>query len=451
MRVRVRLVLGALAGTALGVTGVMTAISAAALTVTTTTYTIGVDNASPSGHDYQYVDFFPRGLPLTGEGQVSSTVIPDDSTVDFKWNSGSPDGFHTATLLKAGTAPGAATWGSDHPLVVPEGENAEPGQLQINPGVAFPSSPGCGFGPQAACDYSGSELNSGALPTASGAVFSVHIFLDTSQPTTIHFVCLIHPGMQGALTIVPNVSEISSSLSTQATLDAAAATQYAADTQEANTAENQANSKAVTQNADGTHTITMSAGTASAHVEVAEMLPSRVEIRPSDHVKWVTGTKSDIHTVTFPPGSNPTTEPLPFVCESAGGPDTAATGPPPTGCGTNPALFEIHFNPGAVGGTVIGTSSTVATSGVIANPPAPFPTGYTFSFPNSGTFAYQCRIHDHMVGTIVVNPAQAVSHPAVLAQTGGGRFPFSPLPVAVGSALALLGLAGLGLRRRSRV
>ena len=448
MRLRIRLVLGVLAGTALGIAGLTAMVSAGA--TTPTTYTIGVDNLSPSGHDYEYVDFFPRGLPLTGEGQVSSTVIPDDSTVAFKWNSGSPDGFHTATLLKAGTAPGAATWGSDHPLVVPESENAEPGQLQINPAVAFPSSPGCGFGPQAACDFSGgSELNSGALPTASGAVFSVHIFLDTSQPTTIHFVCLIHPGMQGALTIVPNVSEISSSLSTQATLDAAAATQYAIDTQEANAAENQANSKAVAQNADGTHTITMSAGTSSPHVEVAEMLPARVEIRPGDQVKWTTGTRSDIHTVTFPLGTDPATEPLPFVCESAGA-DTAATGPPPTGC-SNPALFENHFNPAPVGGTVISSPTTVATSGVIANPPAPFPTSFTFAFPNSGTFAYQCRIHDHMVGTIVVNPAQAVSHPAVLAQTGGGRFPFSRVPVAVGSALALLGLAGLGLRRRSRV
>jgi plastocyanin len=422
---------------------------------TSTTFTIGVDNVSPAGHDYEYVDFFPRGLPLTGEGQVSSTVIPDDSTVDFKWNSGSPDGFHTATLLKAGTAPGPTTWGSDHPLAVPENESAEPGQLRINPAILSPSSPTCGFGPQAACDFSGdAELNSGALPTASGAEFKVHIFLDSSQPTTIHFVCLIHPGMQGALTIVPNNSESAAGFSTQATLDATAAAQYAADTQEANAAENQANSKAVRQNADGTHTITMSAGTASAHVEVTEMLPSRVEIRPGDHVKWVTGTKSDVHTVTFPQGNNPATEPLPFVCESESGPDTAATGPPPSGC-SNPTLFENHLNPGPVGGTVIASSSTVASSGVIANPPAPFPTNYTFTFPNSGTFAYQCRIHDHMTGTIVVNPAQAASNPpasttTVLAQTGSGPLPFSPWPFAVGAALALLGIAGLGLRRRSR-
>jgi hypothetical protein len=28
--------------------------------------------------------------------------------------------------------------------------------------------------------------------------------------------------------------------------------------------------------------------------------------------------------------------------------------------------------------------------------------GPTFTFPNEGRFAYQCRIHDHMVGAVVV-------------------------------------------------
>ena len=48
-------------------------------------------------------------------------------------------------------------------------------------------------------------------------------------------------------------------------------------------------------------------------------------------------------------------------------------------------------------GTVPGT---VASAGVLGGPHGPFPTSYSFSFPEKGTFTYQCRIHDHMRGVI---------------------------------------------------
>jgi plastocyanin len=48
-------------------------------------------------------------------------------------------------------------------------------------------------------------------------------------------------------------------------------------------------------------------------------------------------------------------------------------------------------------GTVPGT---VATSGVLGPPNGPFPSTYTYSFPETGSFTYQCRIHDHMRGAI---------------------------------------------------
>ncbi|HEY9286692.1 MAG TPA: hypothetical protein VIT43_01580 [Candidatus Dormibacteraeota bacterium] len=436
----VRIGFSLLSGLALaGVMAISGIQAGAAETAAAAAATIGVDNATPSGHNFEYIDFFPR----------DSAIIRDDSTVGFQWNAGSPDGFHTATLLPADSSPTPATWGGNNSLVTPD-EAADGNQLQINPAVIAPSQPGCGFGPQAACTYDGSQqLNSGALPTSSGASFRVHVFLDASAPTTLHFVCLIHHGMQGSLTVLPADYEGPLQPSTSASLATASSAQYAADNVEAFTAESAANNKAVATNSDGTHTITMSAGTASQHVEVAEMLPSRVEIRPGDHVKWTTGTRADIHTVTFPQGDNPQTEPIPFVCESTSGADTNATAPGPGGC-SNPAGFEIHFNPAPVGPTVISSTSTVASSGIIANPPAPFPTTYTFTFSNSGSFAYQCRIHDHMVGTIVVNPAQAAANPPVLAQTGGRSSSMPWWPAAVGFLLVLIGVAGLRFRFVSR-
>jgi plastocyanin len=130
------------------------------------------------------------------------------------------------------------------------------------------------------------------------------------------------------------------------------------------------------------------------------MLPQNTSVRAGDTIKWVTKTIKDPHTVTFPQGDNPTTEPVPNFCE--GTPDVLQTGPPVgPPCG-DPTKFEIHFNPAPVGGTVISSPSTVATSGIISNPPAPFPTSYSFSFPNAGTYTYMCRIHDHMIGTVHV-------------------------------------------------
>ncbi len=55
-------------------------------------HVIGVDNASPSGHNFSYVDFFPH----------SATTVHLGDIIDFAWNAGSLDGFHTATLLKPG-------------------------------------------------------------------------------------------------------------------------------------------------------------------------------------------------------------------------------------------------------------------------------------------------------------------------------------------------------------
>ena len=439
----------AIALSALGVAILGTAVQAGA-TSAPDTITIGVDNASPAGHNFQYVDFFPRGLPL-GEG-VSPTVIQDGTTVDFAWNSGSKDGFHTATLLKQGVAPGPATWGADHPPVAPDTDDGA-GQLEENPAILAPGpDPSCGHSPTNPCQYGGShEINSGAMPTSSGAHFFVRVFLDSGTTTTIHFVCLIHPGMQGALTVAPGLANEVQPTST-ATLATAAATQYASDTAEATAAENLANTKAVANNGDGTHTITMTAGTASQHVEVLEMLPNRVEARPGDKVKWVTTTRADIHTVTFPLGhGSDGVDPLPFVCEGPGATDTPAAGPPPGfGC-SSPAAFEAHFVPGPSGPTAIESATTVATSGIIASQQTPFPQSYTFSFPNTGSYAYQCRVHDNMVGTVVVNAAQAVNAPPTttppqLAQTGGKR-PLPWLPVGLG---LLLLLSGLGIRAQAR-
>jgi plastocyanin len=340
-----------------------------------TTYTVGVDAGSPSGHDFEYVDFFPRSGVRVHRGDV----------VDFKWNLGL-DGLHTATFLPTGgTAP---------PFIVPEFD--EGFQLQFNPIALHPSSLSCGSSAANACGYDGSALvSSGAIANAAPSSFFVR--LDAS-PGTYQYQCLIHPQMAGSITVVPD----SARASTVKQVLKAAATQLASDTRQAFEKEEDTNESAVKKNRNGTRTITVIAGTATKYVEIVEMLPKNVKVRVGDTVKFVTTTLQDPHTVTFPlgPGSA-SVDPLDFVCEGPAG-DTAPPGgrPPSFGC-ANPLDSEAHVIPQPQGPTVISSPSTVATSGIISTLP-PGPDNYSFSFPTAGSFPYMCRIHDNMVGTIKV-------------------------------------------------
>ena len=359
----------------------------------TQTVAIGVDHGPLVGHNFEYVDFFPRAGVKIHRGDV----------VDFGW-AHTPDGLHTATLLKTGESPGHA-WAAAA-LAVPDPDDGAQ-QLQLNPSVINPTHAPAGSGAPGACGsaatpcvYDGSaDLSSGANPTTG----SVHFFVKVNVPagTTVNVVCLVHPGMAGSFDVV----SASSAVSTAAEVAAASAAQAASDDRGAYKAEKASSTPQVANNADGTHTVTLIAGTATNFVEVAEMLPLTATVTAGDTVRWVTRTIKDPHTVTFPVGPDPSTEPIPAYCE--GTPDVLQTGPP-TGppCG-DPSKFEIHFNPAPVGPTEILSPVTVASSGILATPPAPFPTSYSFTFPNAGVFTYQCRIHDHMVGTLIVDPGAA--------------------------------------------
>ena len=322
--------------------------------------------------------------------------------IDFGW-AASPDGFHTATLLKTGESPGH-TWAA-HILAAPDSDDGT--QLQLNPAIAAPTHPPAGSGAPGACGsaakpclYNGtSDLNSGANGTDGVS----HFFVKVNVPagTTVNVVCLVHPGMAGSFQVVGAGTPASA----PAGVASSAASQAAADTSGALAAEAAASTPQVVTNSDGTHTVTLTAGTATDHVEVVEMLPNAATITAGDTVHWMTKTIKDIHTVTFPQGGQPETEPLPNYCE--GTPDVLQTGPPAgPPCG-DPSKFEVHLNPAPVGPTAIPSPVTLASSGLIANPPAPFPTGYSFTFPNAGTFTYQCRIHDHMTGTLTVQAGAA--------------------------------------------
>jgi plastocyanin len=377
-------IVGGILGILALVAGVLATSITAGASVAPQTYTIGVDNANPSGgHNFEYVDFFPRGQVVATDPQA---VVGNGAVLHFHYLGGT-DGLHTATLIPTGESPQHA-W-DRLPLVTFDGDAGEAHPI-LNPDAAFPS-PGCGTADNP-CTYDGTNtVNSGALPAFGGIDFFAKINLATSVPTTVNYLCLIHPGMHGSIRVVRGTGSSPSAFASNA------ASQYAADTADALNAE--AAATATAQN--GNFVV---AGTATQFVEVAEMLPQAFTVQAGQQATWNTLTIHDPHTVTFPlgpasDGVDPLTPPYaPAECE--GTPDTPLAGPPPTfGCATSP---ELGVNPAPNGVTTIVDATTVATSGIISSPPSGFPTSFSFLFPNPGTYLYQCRIHDHMVGTIVV-------------------------------------------------
>jgi plastocyanin len=455
------LALGALLGSAfMGTIGVSAATSAKPLTNEPCffvcqgdgfkIYTIGVDNKNLATKNFEYTDFFPNGFKqtptITSSVASPSLTIRDGDVLHFLWNpDASLDSAHTATIpaLSAKLADAQAKYS---PLM-PDTDDGQ-GKFVGNPLTFNPTSRDCGS-VDTPCTYNGdSDLNSGFLTnhngTAAPSEFYVSIQLD-SGPTTVHFFCALHPGMVGQVRVLPNNSDNTGSGTSETKMATDAAAQYATETTAGLAAETAANQTAVTTNSDGSKTVTMTAGTNAPHVEVMEMLPNNLSIKAGDKVTWV-DKGFDIHTVTFPKGSGSNSvDPFqPPVCEGTGTTDTPATSGPPTfGC-SSPDAIEMPLEIGPKGPTAIASASTVATSGVLlsALAGAPLPDRYTFSFPNAGTFAYQCRIHDNMIGTIAV---AAIPAPPVLPATGGGS-PRPVLPLLFGTLALILGVAMLRVR-----
>jgi plastocyanin len=369
------------------------------------TLTIGVDNISPAKENFGFLDYYPRAGVKVHNGDVLGFHFTPPATSDE---------IHTATLgtTSPGTSEsaGAIFGAAQYANPVPDFDDPVPGpvpQLQFSNNILFATNPpafvpgGCGTQAQP-CTYDGrSEINSGIL--CNGACPNSEYFYKISVPNvpesglTVHYVCLIHgPTMSGTFTIVPADDRSS----TQKKLNAAAREQFEEQTDAGFDAKESA-----LKLARKTGQLIAGAEDPSGHVQVLEMLPQNFEVATGRSLTWFESSLNEIHTVTFPAGhGSDSVDPLPLVCEAGQGvPDTAANtsgvGPP---C-ANPADIENHLNPQMQGVFTISSPTDVGSSGIISSIPGfPAPPTFTFTFSAPGTFTYQCRIHDHMRGTIQV-------------------------------------------------
>jgi plastocyanin len=335
--------------------------------------------AVPSGHNWSFNDFFPRTFSVH-RNQVLAFSL---------------QGFHTATLLPKGVTEAqdrnlrrVMKLDSDDTGRNPNGTRKA--TLEFPP--LSPTSFTCGDQSNP-CPFNGAAVVSSGLPAGPGA-FYVKV---TAPVGTYSFLCRIHPGMVGSLSVVGTAAHATSDSERRAKVVA----QLRADRHDGFAAEAAASTAAVRRNADGTRTWLLTAGTGTVHTAVLEMLPRNLNIRKGDTVAWRTPEVNEPHTVTFPMDLG--TEMLP-KCEAAGGVDTSCFGPPD----------ELELG-GGNGVRSISSPSTVSDSGWMQSHAMdtalhlPFDAArvqWSVRFTNAapGTYHYMCQIHgDGMSGNLIVH------------------------------------------------
>ena len=379
----------------------LTAGGAAAAAPVTPQFSISADRSAaiPAGHNWSFNDFFPRTATITTGGT-------------FQFTNGG--GFHTATLLPANWSVaadndvnGIAAADIDDTALNPNGTSKAVFNLA---GVMPVPAQGCGT-PDAPCVFDGTGVVNMGGPNGALAPLVVTV---TAPPGMYSFHCRVHPLMVGTLNVVAAGAP---GVTTEASADAAAATQAADDVAAGLAAETASSKAGQIKHSNGTTTWTLTVGTSdpAGHVAVLDMLPRKVTIKKGDTVVWRPRDRNEPHTVTFPKAFAPPFVPL---CEGSGGKDTPAiptVNPPRSpfdfGCNGRPA-DEIELT-GGNSVTAITSPKTVSDSGIVAY--RTFAAGFdlpamavrsswqvTFAGAKAGTYTYVCAIHDGMAGTIVV-------------------------------------------------
>jgi plastocyanin len=361
VRTRVRLSAAVVASLMLGVLGVAGPVSAAG------PVSWNVDAGTGDATGVAALKFYPAAITVDAGDTITWKVAGN---------------AHTISFLTAGQTPPSP---EDPAAQAPAGGTSFDGSAFTSSGIKFPAP--------------GQDTYALTFPTAG----------------TYAFHCLIHPGMDGTVTV------------------AAAGTAYPQD-QAAVTAANQAAEAAdiatghaleasfsptTTSNADGSTTYHLAAGVGSGMISILRFISSTLDVQVGDSVEWTNGdTNGEPHSVSFGP------EPQdPSAFAPSGGASYAGTG--------------------------------WVSSGLFVGPPIPAPHSYSLKFTKAGTFPYICVLHDvvGMNGSITVAAAQSATPPPTNTVPAG-----SPSGTRDGSLglLALAALAGLlgsflAIRRRARV
>jgi plastocyanin len=286
--------------------------------------------------------FFPKAL-----------TVSQGDTVNWTFQ-----GFHTVTF-PAGQPP--------LPLFTPNPDGSLSGGAALFP---FPPGPPA----MGARPYDGSSMVSSGTPQGEDDIFS----LTFTTPGVYDYLCLIHPGQVGMVTVLPAGStppEVPTQARARGTGEfemlLGAVSQMAAMVQSGQT---QANGRTVAGVAAG---ISNAAGASALR-----FLPDGITVNRGGTVVWTLADPFEIHTVTFTSGA-PAPEFINIVPNPMG---------PPT-------ITVPASNAGPVGGTTY-TGQGYVNSGILSVGSS---FALTFDAP-PGTYEYLSLVHPEMIGTVTVTP-----------------------------------------------
>lgn len=303
-------------------------------------------------------------------------VLAGDSVTWTNRGLGAP---HTVTFLSGGPRP---------PLVVPGPQ----GKVIFNPEAAFPAPPrthnGQGY------------YNSGMLEP--GQSWS----LTFSTPGTYEYVCLFHPAMTSRILVQQPGTALRAS---QADLDASFEAHSAVHQRQAVAAAQGLLTPDAASGAGGSSTWRVAAGKTTEQAALNAFLPSTLQIREGDTVKWQwDGAGREPHTVTFLAGGP---HPGDIVM-----PEFQAQGPPllvlneqfaapsriPDGIFSTTYGGEGFLNSGLAGADAMlfsPESAPVVAAGTRQQ--------WSVTFTQPGPYPYVCLLHPGMQGVVDVMPKAA--------------------------------------------
>ncbi|MEA2524011.1 MAG: hypothetical protein QOF73_1238 [Thermomicrobiales bacterium] len=305
--------------------------------------------------------------------------FPGEITInagDSIWWDFGMGGFHTVSFLSGGELP---------PIFLPDPEAGTPTaggppKLILNPAILFPT-PGDSY------DGTGYS-NSG-----------IDVFRDPSQPYVLKFttpgtydyLCIIHASVMKARVVVQEAG--AAAPHTQAEYDQMAADEIAKLYEQAAAEKAKYEQATSTQNADGSTTWEVTAGAGGeTQVRIQAFLPTELEIKAGDKVKWVHRAPGEPHTVSFIGAGE--TPPEDTIIEQFAD-------------GTPKFVQSMETFMPQGGNTWSGTGWL--NSGFMGIPQLGLPMEFEATFDTPGEYIYYCALHgdaqgNRMAATLTVSP-----------------------------------------------
>ena len=368
---------------AVGLTALVAIPAGASPAAKAQTFSVHLDAQAHNGEPWAFLKIFPDAIQVHSGDVIHAAWAGSDTP-------------HTATFVNTSDPEGWRTQnqgpGGPYEVTIPDSQiGGDDAEAVINPSVLFPSDVTCGQKDNP-CAFDGSSVvTSGVNFPVPGAQPGFLVKL-TAPVGSYSLLCLLHPGMEIPVDVVPNQDPIPTPSDVQ--------TLAAAQVDHANRidgvqADALAQQVTVTTHGHGHSLWTISAGGFFDNVSANEYVNSGLTVHVGDQIQ-ING-NIEIHTATFPASAATT---VPFTqsqCEVPG-PDIPAQSP--LDCvGIGP--FQVAFNPAAVAPTAsnrLRDPTEFVNSGLLVSPLLS-----TFVASSPGTYTLVCLVHGpEMTTTITV-------------------------------------------------